>query len=377
MTADQRWSGLDGLRALAVLIVVAYHFSVFPGGGVVGVDLFFVISGFLITSLLLREHDRSGQISLGHFWARRGLRLFPALVCAVALAFVVSLVSTAAVRHETLTGLPWVLLYSGNWARAFGSDPNTLGLLGHTWSLAVEEQFYLVWPLVCIAWIARTKQRRRAASVMATLAALDCVYLVFAMNHWGSFRAYYGTDTHAMGLLAGSALALALSTRHTRTEDPRSTDLSVLHVVALVGLISFVAIAVTNTRSQTESALIIAAATVASVMLVASLCLAPLCLGRLFSAGPMRWIGQRSYGIYLYHVPIAGALALYCHWQGASRDCAVAFCVVGVVVLADLSYRFVETPFLRLKVRFSATRDLDAPESGVSLTPSQLKPAQA
>lgn len=359
MQDEHRWSALDGLRALAVAIVVAYHFGVFPPGGALGVDLFFVISGFLITSLLVRERDRSGHISVAHFWVRRALRLFPALACAVALAFVVALVSTEVVRHDTLIGLPWVLLYSGNWARAFDANPNTLGILGHTWSLAVEEQFYLVWPLVCIAWIARTTRRNRAAGVMAALAALDCLYLIFAMNAWGALRGYYGTDTHAMGLLAGSALALAVSDRTQGAGDSQKDG--VWRVAGAAGLVAFVMVAVMHTRSQSQSALMITAATFASVLLVASVSLAPARnLGRFFSADPARWIGQRSYGIYLYHVPILGVFVVYCHWQGLPRDGAIALCIAVVVLLADLSYRFVESPFLRLKARFGPARTVQA-----------------
>ena len=211
---------------MAVAVVVGYHFGIVPPGGVVGVDLFFVISGFLITTLLIEEAHRFDRISLRRFWARRVLRLGPALLCAIVLALTLSLLCTSAARHDTVTGLPWVLLYSGNWIRAMGI--NTLGLLGHTWSLAIEEQFYLLWPFVCVVLVAKVRNVRVASLVLSGIAMIDAAYLVFAFNHWGSLRAYYGTDTHAVGLLAGSALRRwpsSVGTQHrsmAEGEFPRS-----------------------------------------------------------------------------------------------------------------------------------------------------------
>jgi peptidoglycan/LPS O-acetylase OafA/YrhL len=344
---------------------------VYPAGGAVGVDLFFVISGFLITSLLVREHDRTENISLRRFWARRALRLFPALACAIALALFVCLLSTEAVRHATVAGLPAVALYSGNWVRAFGSSPNTLGLLGHTWSLAVEEQFYLVWPLLCIAWVCRAKNRSRATALIVTLLLLDCLYLIFAMNHWGSYRGYYGTDTHAMGLLAGSALALVVS--RASAERLRETKAAWLRIAGTTGLVLFLSVSLLDPHSETQSALMIIAATAASVLLVVHLSVgASGPLLAVFSSKPMTWVGQRSYGIYLYHAVIAGLLLEYCHWTGAPRDAAVAACVILVVALAELSYRFVESPFLRLKAHLASVPSV-AEKGTATPSPSLLR----
>src|SRR6185437_8555828 len=173
-----RWPALDGLRAVAVAAVVGFHYGVVAPGWV-GVDVFFVISGFLITTLLLEESEGHGRISLRRFWGRRALRLGPALLCAIVVALALSLLCTSATRHDTVTGVPWVLLYSGNWVRAMG--PNTLGLLGHTWSLAIEEQFYFLWPLVCVAVVARSRNLTKAAVVVGGLALATALYLMFAM----------------------------------------------------------------------------------------------------------------------------------------------------------------------------------------------------
>ena len=133
MSGGVKWGGLDGLRALAVFAVVGAHFRFLNLGAAIGVDLFFVLSGFLITSLLLREHQRTAAVSLRRFWIRRGLRLLPALACGVLVALVVAQWAKPEQRHATWTGLPFVLFYFGNWARVAGG-PFALGLLVHTWS---------------------------------------------------------------------------------------------------------------------------------------------------------------------------------------------------------------------------------------------------
>jgi peptidoglycan/LPS O-acetylase OafA/YrhL len=349
--ATGRWPALDGLRAVAVAAVVGFHFGIVPPGWV-GVDIFFVISGFLITTLLLEESQRLGRISLRRFWARRALRLGPALLCAIAFALTLSLLCASAARHDTVTGLPWVLLYSGNWVRALG--PGTLGLLGHTWSLAIEEQFYFLWPLVCIALVARARNLARAAVVVSGLALADAVYLMFAMQHWGSMRAYYGTDTHAIGLLAGSALALGILSRKSagRTDGPWQRYFGPLAVISLV---IFVGIFAMFSNSQTESALVLIAATLASVVLVARLVLKPIGgTAALFSCSSALWIGKRSYGIYLYHLPIAIVFLERCHLAGVPRAAVLCGCVLLTVLVASASYRWVEAPFLRRKERFTA-----------------------
>jgi peptidoglycan/LPS O-acetylase OafA/YrhL len=347
-----RWAGLDGLRAIAVVAVLGTHFGLLGDDAAVGVDLFFVISGFLITSLLLKERDRRGAVSLGYFWARRGLRLFPALSCAILLGLVVSLATTPSMRHATIAGLPWVLLYVGNWAVALGSG-QPLGVLVHTWSLAVEEQFYLVWPLIFMVWICRIRHRERAGVVMGVLAGLDCVYMIWAMNAWGPQRAFFGTDTHCMGLLAGSALALFVIRRDGQLE-PRQSFRRTIQVAGLVALILFCVLCLTNTYSNTQSGVTISLATLAGVVLVGRLVLVPSGGMVNFLSGKLpQWIGRRSYGIYLYHFGLAVAFVQTRHLRGLDRYLVVVACLCVTVALAAASYRWVELPFLRRKARFT------------------------
>jgi peptidoglycan/LPS O-acetylase OafA/YrhL len=349
--ATGRWPALDGLRALAVAAVVGFHFGIVAPGWV-GVDVFFVISGFLITTLLLEEAQQLGGISLRRFWARRALRLGPALLCAIAFAVILSLLCASATRRDTVTGVPWVLFYSGNWVRAMG--PSTLGLLGHTWSLAIEEQFYFVWPLVCIALVVRARNHIKAAVIVGGLAFADGVYLMFAMAHWGSLRAYYGTDTHAVGLLAGSALALGILSKRSavNTDGPWRRHFGPLAVASLV---IFVCICAMLSNSRTESGLVLIAATLASVVLVARLVLKPFGgIAALFSCSPALWVGKRSYGIYLYHLPIAMVFLERCHLRGAPRGAVLCGCLLLTTLVAGASYRWVEAPFLRRKARFAS-----------------------
>src|ERR1700677_2490575 len=211
---NSRWPALDGLRAFAVLTVMAAHLNdptLFPGGGL-GVDVFFVISGFLITSILLGEQDKRGRVGFGAFYARRALRLFPALVVVLAVVAVVCATdSHIFLAHETLAGIPWIVLYAGNWLRAF-SHAASLGVLGHTWSLAVEEQFYLIWPVIFVFGIGRIGDRRRAAALLVSAALAVMAYRAVVLAHgWSINRVSNGSDTHCDGLLLGCALALWLT----------------------------------------------------------------------------------------------------------------------------------------------------------------------
>ncbi len=346
--STSRWNSLDGVRTMAVALVMATHFGLHATQGQIGVDVFFVLSGFLITSLLLRERDRTNRVSLMSFWRRRAFRLFPALGCAIALALAVSLATTPALRHSTVAGLPYVLGYVGNWGMVFG-PPHAGGLLAQTWSLAVEEQFYLIWPLVGVAWLCRTANRRRAAQIVGAFAVADALYFRIALNRWGPARDIFGTDTHAFGLLAGSALALWVC-RADRTTACEGRSKGSLRAAGAVAAMLIVYLACFGQVDLT-----VLPATAAAVVLIASLVLVP--TGRLvgvFAWRPMRWIGRRSYGIYLYHYPLAVAFVAGRHLQGFHYLGVVTACIGASILLAAVSFRWVETPFLRRKDRYTA-----------------------
>ena len=222
---------LNGLRGVAVLGVVAYHLQLgWASGGYLGVDLFFVLSGFLISTLLLEEWDGSGRINLGAFWARRAKRLLPALflvVAALALYLIFNaifggpgangLVDLAGLRGDAI----WTLLYANNWHliyahQSYFAQFSTPSPLQHTWSLAIEEQFYLVWPLVLLLLLrlARGAWRRTGMIITVTLGVLSAALMAVLFDPGvDPSRIYYGTDTRLFDLMAGATLAFVAASR--------------------------------------------------------------------------------------------------------------------------------------------------------------------
>lgn len=359
MGGKSRWTGLDGLRALAITAVIGTHFGFLGEGAFIGVDLFFVLSGFLITSLLVREREAKGHVRLSNFWMRRGLRLLPALVCAVALASILLPWASPHDRSATFTGLPWVFTYTGNWAAAMGRPPldgaQYLGLLPHTWSLAIEEQFYLVWPILLVLWFRRGLRAGRAAIILATLAVIDALYNAWAMGAWGFYTAYFRTDTHAMGLCAGCALAMAIHARNGRPFSERGAR--AIRSMSVAAAAVFVVVCMAPMPTPLAGSVLIDLGTLSAVVLVAAVVLTPQTgMARFLSAPGLVWIGARSYGIYLFHYPFVLVFIQSPMFHGASHGVADICCIGACIVLAALSFRFVETPFLRLKGRFENAR---------------------
>jgi peptidoglycan/LPS O-acetylase OafA/YrhL len=315
------------------------------GGGDQGVDVFFVLSGFLITSLLISEWEGpKGRISLPNFYARRALRLFPALGCVIVVAVSMALIFGGAAGRSTLYGLPWVIFYVGNWARAF--NYGTLGSLGHTWSLAVEEQFYLIWPGLFVL-LSRRRFRREHLALSLALMALACVVYRQAVFDagWPDSRVYYATDTRCAGLLAGCAVAFWLTpgkARHAvRTLARKSTWVG---AAVLTALLFF------GYSSPWPAGLNYPLVLLASVVLLVGLVVeAPITLERLLSSKMAVWIGRRSYGLYLWHYVIYAAIP----WPATRAPIVIDAAMVGAsFVVAALSYDLVELPALRLKRRF-------------------------
>lgn len=348
--ASSRLPGLDGLRGIAVVLVVGYH--LFPGlglsNGFIGVDVFFVLSGFLITTLLLREHAATGRISLGRFWMRRARRLLPAL----ALVVVVSGAQAWLVGGEVLvrlgTQVAGAATFSYNWVAIAaggsyfaGAEPE---LLRNLWSLAVEEQFYLLWPLLLpLVLLVRGRRMRVVLALGAAAGSAALMALVLASGA-DATRVYYGTDTHAFGLLIGVALAFAFPV--LRAAPRVATGLGVLGLSALL-LLAWAP--VTAPALVFPWVLLAASVATAAVIIGATSPGAP--LGRMLDAEPLRWIGERSYGIYLWHWPLV-VLIVY-ERTGATTEAGVPVllgvaALVATVGAAALSYRFMEAPIRRL-----------------------------
>ncbi|HEY2213782.1 MAG TPA: acyltransferase, partial [Acidimicrobiales bacterium] len=222
----KHWAPLDGIRGSALLFMLAYHLDRSePKSGFFSIDMFFVLSGFLITSLLVGEREKSGLIHFGNFYARRALRLLPALFELLVLVLVLSLIFGNRVEsHQTLTSIPYTLFYIANWHQVYGYL-GSLGMLDHTWSLSLEEQFYLIWPITLVGLLTVFKNNRRLLAIGLMIASVgDMIYRYVLVwnNHSfpsGFLRVYYATDTHCDGLLMGCGMALLLASRTKPASD--------------------------------------------------------------------------------------------------------------------------------------------------------------
>ena len=347
LSGPARLTGLDGLRAVAVVSVIAYHFL--PEqvvGGYIGVDLFFVISGFLITGLLVRERNSTGTIEPRRFWIRRARRLIPALglvvlVCS-ALAFVIGGDVIVRIGSQVLGAAT----FSSNWIFiAQGSNyftADTPELFRNLWSLAVEEQFYLLWPLILLGLLFIPARIARI-SIVGALAVASAAAMAFLPAE--ATRLYYGTDTHSFGLALGAALAIAFESRFTTAPTPPSAwvrrVLPIVGVVALVDILVIAALMHEDDPGVTQGGLAVVAALTAIV--IAASTMPGSWLGRALDVQPMKWIGERSYGLYLWHWPL---LVLFA--EGLPRStpwwAAPALALVTTVGAATLSYKYIEMP---------------------------------
>jgi peptidoglycan/LPS O-acetylase OafA/YrhL len=368
--------GLDGLRAFAVIAVLLYHADLaWIPGGFLGVEVFFVISGYLITALLLAEWRQRGRIDLKTFWLRRARRLLPALyvLLVVTLAFAVVFLpgEVAGLRGDVLAAFGYVT----NWYLIFGQESyfEAVGrpsLLQHLWSLAVEEQFYLIWPpiLALGLCIGATRLRQRRVLTVALFGALASAVAMALLYTPGvdPSRIYYGTDTRATGLLCGAALAFLwspgekyfpLEARHRwlkladrgrfrrRWGWTAPLLLDILGFAALGGLVWFcLHLGEFQPFLYMGGFALVGLATTATIMAVVY----PYTLigARLLGSAPLRWIGVRSYGIYLWHWPVFMVTRpeLDVPFDGFPL---LALRLAATVILADLSYRYIETPIRR------------------------------
>jgi peptidoglycan/LPS O-acetylase OafA/YrhL len=364
--ATGRLAGLDGLRALAILAVLAFHLdpSWLPGG-FLGVDVFFVVSGFLITTLLVRERVASGRIDLTGFWSRRARRLLPALLVCVPASVLLARLS----EGDLLVGIERQVLgaftFTSNWLEiGAGSDyfaATSPQLLMNLWSLAVEEQFYLLWPLAVLGLLAVTRRPEvRAASALG-LAVVSAALMAVRLDPDSPTRVYYGTDTHVMGLMLGAALAFVYAAPHRAwtTSTWWAEHRRQVAAVALVTLLGLMALAGEDSALTFRGGILLASvATTALVLVVVE---RPGRLRSLLELPPARWVGARSYGIYLWHWPVFLVIGqdLPVAPGGPTYLLTRLWCVVVTVVVADLSYRFVETPVRRHGFAGAARRATD------------------
>lgn len=377
---------LDGLRTLAVVAVVLYHLNLtWAQGGLLGVTIFFVLSGYLITRLLLNEIAKTGRIDLKSFWIRRIRRLFPAVVTVVvvtcALCTVFNHVMLTKMRPDILPSLLffnnwWQIMQDVSYFNALG-DPSPLT---HFWSLAIEEQFYLIWPPLLLAMVSVHMSKPNTRRVVLGLAAVSALAMMVLYNPaTDPSRVYYGTDTRVFSLLLGAWMAfipdrdlaparlvrhlgldrLAGAAKHGKSKSdtaeaattkpselarfwssPASIDL--MGVVGLVGLAAMVALTNGYTAFQYRGGTLLCS--ILTLMVIAA-CVQPQgMVARALAAEPLVWIGKRSYSIYLWHYP----LLLLMNPVANINDTPwwhYILQVLLVVAAAECSYRFIETPF--------------------------------
>jgi peptidoglycan/LPS O-acetylase OafA/YrhL len=358
---NQRYMpGLDGLRAIAVLAVIAFHLGFgWAPGGLLGVGIFFTLSGYLITDILLSQLSARGHISLGRFWLARARRLLPALF--VMLLIVVAWVTVfgPAQPQQFRDAVVASALYVSNWQLIFGDVSYFArfappGPLNHLWSLAIEEQFYIVWPFLLLLGTKLVRDRPLASGVrprlaVATLAlAFASAILMAALYHpsLDPSRVYYGTDTRACELLFGAALAMVWPSRRlTRRIAPGARNL--LDGMGAVGLAG-IALLIWQT-SQYDSFLYrggFVLLSIATVLVVAALAHPACRLGPILGSEPLRWIGVRSYGIYLWHFPII-VLTTPGGVANGHEYLREALQVAAIVGVSALSWRYIEEPVRR------------------------------
>ncbi len=350
--------GLDGLRALAVLAVIAYHeqFAWAPGG-LLGVGVFFTLSGFLITSILISQWARLGGIKLGDFWLHRARRLLPALF--VMLAVVTAWVTVAdRARLDSLrTAVGAAAAYFSNWyiiarnqsyfARFAPPAP-----LDHLWSLAVEEQFYLLWPLLLVAGLIAARKLRAATRwliVPTALLTAASVYEMVTLYHPGldPTRVYEGTDTRAFGLLIGAMLAMAWPKGAERGTDSATRPASrwMRALLDAAGLAGLAAIGLMIWRVGQYSPFAyrggLVLLSVATAAVVAATAYPASIVGRALGWRPLRWIGVRSYGIYLWHFPV---IVMTSQPNVKPGLLLAGLQIAASILLAALSWQLIEEP---------------------------------
>ena len=349
---------LDGLRAVAVTLVVAYHLDIeMARGGFLGVDLFFVISGFLITTLLLKEHDNTGRIALGAFWTRRFRRLVPPLVVMTAATVAASRLYAL---PEQWSSIRWdaaaAVGYLANWRFVLDEQSYFETLLGpsplrHTWSLAVEEQWYVLWPAVVLGLmlLSRSSTWRRwiplGAIVVGTVASAALMAALY--DPADPTRVYFGTDTRAQQLLVGAGLAW-LSSRH---RFPTAAHSSRTRTGAVIGaFVAFVLIAATTSDESPwlyHGGFVVVSLLCAVIVWAVADTEGPLSW---LGARPLVWIGTRSYAIYLWHWPVIVFVGAPMGLD-LPRPALAALQVALTVMLAELSFRLVERPIRRSTAR--------------------------
>ncbi len=340
------WPALDGLRAVAVTIVILLHCEIpWTRGGGIGVDIFFTLSGFLISSVLLAEYAKTGDIRIGRFYVRRLLRLYPALLAVAAVSVLAVSGLDANARKQAADGAVGAITYTINWL-SIGGTQHRFGILAHTWSLAVEEQFYLVWPLALLL-VLRRFQVRGAFWVSVVLTVASACESVLLYRHFGWKRIYFGTDARLPQILVGATLALARA-----SWNPLPLAKPLMNTAAICGAIGIAAMVVSAPPRILYAYIgFVLVAIMAALIILGLVERASPWASRVLEAAPAVFIGRISYGLYLWHWPIVFLVNVW--WPAINPYMRLGIVAPLSVIVSVMSYRFVERPFLRVKQRLA------------------------
>ena len=348
-------SSIDGLRAIAVAAVVLYHLGIsWIPGGFLGVDLFFVISGYVITRLILDSINQSGALDLRAFYAARLRRIYPGFIFMVICTIIFIGVWAPEAIKRFLTDLPYALSGSINWYLVAKNQDyfETIGrppLLQHTWSLAVELQFYLIWPIILLT-ILKYFGKKNIARIALGIAMISGVTLFIVSlsldqaNDKQISHIYFGTDTHSLGLFLGSALAVSWIPQNLGGAITKRAQ-DVIDGIGVVGLLGLISIFLFIDQSNANLyRLAFPLAGIFGCLVIISLVHPASRFAPIISTAPFRWVGQRSYGIYIWHWVIFQVTRPSVDLSGQTWALYLAR-VLLVLALADISLRWVEIPF--------------------------------
>lgn len=341
---------IDGLRALAVIAVIAYHLNFsWAKGGFIGVDIFFVLSGYLITNILLTQWEKNQTLQLKQFWLRRFRRLIPAAYVMIVVVVIFSVLFHSEILKNLRGDAIASFFYVSNWWFIFHNVSyfDSFGMpspLKNLWSLAIEEQFYLIWPVFLLVFLRWVKNPKLLLKIVIGLGLLSAIWMtILYVPGTDPSRVYYGTDTRLFDLLSGCALAFVWPFNRLSPNIPKRSK-AALNIVGTISILFFFLITALVSEYQPflyRGGLLFVA--IMGVVMIATIAHPASYLSKIFSFKPLRWIGTRSYGIYLWHYPII-TLTTPVLEIGQPSIWRSILQVAATFIIAELSFRYIETP---------------------------------